>query len=100
MVGNLKVVEQVLAVGKAVSVKEIFGMVSNPRVGGTSAAVAKARTSPRVAWASPPENKIERKTLQNVLLHVNFLLAVNHGKTGFRDYFLAHDGYDSFDERN
>ena len=61
MVGNLKVVEQVLAVGKAVSVKEIVGMVSNPRVGGTSAAVAKARTSPRVAWASPPENKIERK---------------------------------------
>ena len=61
MVGNLRVVEQVLAVGKAVSVKEIFGMVSNPRVGGTSAAVAKARTSPRVAWASPPENKRERK---------------------------------------
>lgn len=54
-VGNLNVVGQVLAVAKAVSVKAITGLLSNPNTGGTSAPVAKERKSPRVARVSPPE---------------------------------------------
>lgn len=46
---------QVLAVAKAVSVKAITGLLSNPNTGGTSAPVAKERKSPRVARVSPPE---------------------------------------------
>ena len=53
--GNLKIVAHVLAVGKAISVKAMTGLSSNPNTGGTSAPVAKERTSPRVARASPPE---------------------------------------------
>ena len=57
MVGNLKVVAHVFAVGKPPSAKDIVGIVSNPRVGGTFDPVAKIMTSSKVAWASLPENK-------------------------------------------
>ena len=57
MVGSLKVVAQVFAVGKPPSMKDIVGIVSNPRVGGTVAPVAKIMTSSKVAWASLPKNK-------------------------------------------
>ena len=45
----------VLAEVKGISVKVITGLSSNPNTGGTSALVAKERTSPRVARASAPE---------------------------------------------
>ena len=53
----------VLAVAKAISVKVITGLLSNPKTGGTSAPVAKERTSPRVARASPPE--LQRKKVNS-----------------------------------
>jgi len=68
-VGNLKVVAHVFAVGKPPSVKDIVGIVSNPRVGGTLAPVAKIMTSCKVAWASLPENKQTKlRSLGNVLI--------------------------------
>lgn len=51
------VAEHVFAVGNAPSTKEMVGVVSKPKVGGTSAPVAKAKTSPRVALASLPEKE-------------------------------------------
>ena len=63
MVGSLKVVAHVFAVGKPPSVKDIVGIVSNPRVGGMLAPVAKITTSSKVAWASLPESKTYRQNL-------------------------------------
>ena len=60
MVGNLKIVAHVFAVGKRLSVNSMVGIVSNPKIGGTSAPVVKTRTSVRDAWASPPENGREK----------------------------------------
>lgn len=49
------VAEHIFAVGNGPYTKEMVGVVSKPKVGGTSAPVANAKTSPRVALASLPE---------------------------------------------
>lgn len=36
------------------------GIVSNPKVGGASGPMGRAKTSPRVAWDFLPENTMDR----------------------------------------
>ena len=65
MSGSLRVVLQVLAVGKGSFVNPILGTVSKPSAGGMSAPVAKTKMSSNFVWASPPGIESREKLMHN-----------------------------------